>query len=204
MSVPQNTVVIHGPPGCGKTVHQDELAKRFGCTAIVDCWRDRDHRQPLTPGALHLTYNMPNPIKDVLIVDYLTTGLPDLRGKIRESGSHFECDKIAQDALITPSAVEPDEVLVKQVARAIAQGNGEFPDELVGTDPVWKFYKPDAIAAIATLVPSIRAQVFEDAANIADQSARDCNEDTPGGFCAGNQARHIAAAIRSLKAEAGQ
>jgi MoxR-like ATPase len=33
-----NTVVIHGPQGCGKTRNAQALAAHFGCSRIVDDW----------------------------------------------------------------------------------------------------------------------------------------------------------------------
>lgn len=46
------TIVIHGPQGCGKTVHAAALAAAFGCTKIIDEWNGAD---PLLPGVLALT-----------------------------------------------------------------------------------------------------------------------------------------------------
>lgn len=47
-----NTIVIHGPQGCGKTRSAEALAKHFGCSHIVDDWNGRDK---VAPGALVLT-----------------------------------------------------------------------------------------------------------------------------------------------------
>ena len=33
-----NTVLIHGPQGCGKTRNAQALAAHFGCSRIVDDW----------------------------------------------------------------------------------------------------------------------------------------------------------------------
>lgn len=47
-----NTVIFSLPHGTGKTTHAQELARRFGCTAIVDEWLPS---RGILPGALHLT-----------------------------------------------------------------------------------------------------------------------------------------------------
>lgn len=58
--------------------------------------------------------------------------------------------------------------------------------------------------AAATAIPTLPApsddyrRAVEHAANVAEQSAALCDEDTPGGWCAANQARSIATAIRAL------
>lgn len=46
------SVVIHGPQGCGKTTHAEALARHFGCTQVVQDWNGLD---PLPAGALGLT-----------------------------------------------------------------------------------------------------------------------------------------------------
>lgn len=51
----ENTLIVTGPQGCGKTWHAAELMRRFGCSRVVDEWWPGD---VLTPGALHLT-NVP-------------------------------------------------------------------------------------------------------------------------------------------------
>ncbi len=51
------TVLIHGPQGCGKTTYAEQFAKALGCKEIVDDW-DAE-RDPITPGALHLTHGFP-------------------------------------------------------------------------------------------------------------------------------------------------
>lgn len=47
-----NTVVIHGPQGCGKARNAQALAAHFGCTRIVDDWNGRDR---IEEGSLVLT-----------------------------------------------------------------------------------------------------------------------------------------------------
>lgn len=47
------TIIVYGPPACGKTRHALELARHFGCSQIVDTWEPGRH--DLTPEALHLT-----------------------------------------------------------------------------------------------------------------------------------------------------
>jgi len=37
-----NTVLIHGPQGCGKTRNAQALAEHFGCSKVVDDWNGRD------------------------------------------------------------------------------------------------------------------------------------------------------------------
>lgn len=55
------TVIIYGPPACGKTRHAKAIAHTFGIPEenIVDCWNDNAYRSgnttPLRPGYLHLT-----------------------------------------------------------------------------------------------------------------------------------------------------
>lgn len=47
-----NTVLIHGPQGCGKTRSAQALAAHFGCSQVVDDWNGRD---PIAAGSLVLT-----------------------------------------------------------------------------------------------------------------------------------------------------
>lgn len=47
-----NTVVIHGPKGCGKTRNAQALAAHFGCSSVVDDWNGRDW---IDDGSLVLT-----------------------------------------------------------------------------------------------------------------------------------------------------
>lgn len=51
------TVIVHGPPACGKTRYKQQIAAHFGCAAIVDEWDER--RDNLIEGALHLTLKEP-------------------------------------------------------------------------------------------------------------------------------------------------
>jgi len=47
-----NTVLIHGPQGCGKTRNAQALAEHFGCSKVVEDWNGRD---PIAAGSLVLT-----------------------------------------------------------------------------------------------------------------------------------------------------
>lgn len=47
--------IVYGPPACGKTRNAEKIAAFLRCPTVVDEWRDRDDRQPITLGALHLT-----------------------------------------------------------------------------------------------------------------------------------------------------
>ena len=47
-----NTVVIHGPHGCGKTRNAQALAAHFGCRRIVDDWNGQSK---IEEGSLVLT-----------------------------------------------------------------------------------------------------------------------------------------------------
>ena len=51
------TVIVYGPPACGKTRNARKLARHFGVKKIVDNWWPAEHA--LTPGALHLTNEHP-------------------------------------------------------------------------------------------------------------------------------------------------
>lgn len=46
------SLIVHGPQGCGKTRHAQALAAHFGCSQIVDGWNGTDS---LPPSALALT-----------------------------------------------------------------------------------------------------------------------------------------------------
>ncbi|AWY09465.1 hypothetical protein vB_RpoS-V16_29 [Ruegeria phage vB_RpoS-V16] len=48
----ENTVIVHGPRGCGKTMNAKLLQAAFGCDAVVDPWHPLESIQE---GALHLT-----------------------------------------------------------------------------------------------------------------------------------------------------
>ena len=39
-----NTVLIHGPQGCGKTRNAQALAEHFGCSKVVDDWQADQRR----------------------------------------------------------------------------------------------------------------------------------------------------------------
>lgn len=50
-----NTVIIYGPQGCGKTTHAIQLQKFFGCTGIVDNFGGVGEDTVLSISDLHLT-----------------------------------------------------------------------------------------------------------------------------------------------------
>lgn len=52
-----NTIVVYGPQGCGKTRQAQTLAAQHGCESIVDEWHEG---AALVPGALHLTNVRPS------------------------------------------------------------------------------------------------------------------------------------------------
>lgn len=62
-------VIIHGPQGCGKTRHAKDFCELYGCTAWTDDWLPGE---PLTPGLLHLTFEIPTglPGRDVQIIGF--------------------------------------------------------------------------------------------------------------------------------------
>ena len=47
-----NTVVIYGPPGCGKAFRAVDLMFHHGCSRVQEEW---DGESPLLPGTLALT-----------------------------------------------------------------------------------------------------------------------------------------------------
>ena len=55
-------VIIHGPQGCGKTRHAKDFCELYGCTAWTDDWLPGD---PLVPGLLHLTFEVPSGLSDL-------------------------------------------------------------------------------------------------------------------------------------------
>jgi hypothetical protein len=64
-----HAVIVHGPQGCGKTTHAEELAKHFGCSTVVDDWAGN----PLPVGALALTNDPDITLPGVfLVVDFET------------------------------------------------------------------------------------------------------------------------------------
>lgn len=48
-----NTYILSGPQGSGKTRAAAALAKALGCRAVIDPWT---HSSRLTAGALHVTH----------------------------------------------------------------------------------------------------------------------------------------------------
>jgi|GEM_PF-5027243 len=64
------TVIVHGPPGCGKTHHAADLARALGCCGVVDDWmpfQPGPHCRPwpLVCGHLHMTNIAPPYTGDV-------------------------------------------------------------------------------------------------------------------------------------------
>lgn len=63
-----NSIIVYGPPGCGKTTNKDKLARHFNKTLIIDDWIPGDNipdnaliltNTPGIAGAL-LFYNLIN------------------------------------------------------------------------------------------------------------------------------------------------
>ncbi|NVM87602.1 SpoVK/Ycf46/Vps4 family AAA+-type ATPase [Variovorax sp. SG517] len=50
------SVIVYGPPGCGKTRNAKKLLKGFGLNRVEDCW-DGKHLE--TVGVLYLTNEVP-------------------------------------------------------------------------------------------------------------------------------------------------
>lgn len=46
------TVIVYGPPGCGKTLRKEAIRRHFSCPLVIDEWQPG---QRLTIGAVHLT-----------------------------------------------------------------------------------------------------------------------------------------------------
>lgn len=54
-----NSLIVHGPYGCGKTTHSHLIARAFGLTNIADDWSPL---RPIPPNSLVLTSSpLPNP-----------------------------------------------------------------------------------------------------------------------------------------------
>ena len=67
------TVILCGPHGSGKTATAQQTATKYGCTKVVDGW---DEKQPLTPGALHITNVVPRSWPaDVLVLGNPSQGV---------------------------------------------------------------------------------------------------------------------------------
>ena len=56
------TVIIYGPQGCWKTRHMKDFCELYGCAAWTDDWLPGD---PLVPGLLHLTFEVPSGLSDL-------------------------------------------------------------------------------------------------------------------------------------------
>ena len=63
------TVIIYGPQGCWKTRHMKDFCELYGCAAWIDDWLPCE---PLVPGALHLTFEVPSGLsdRDVQIISF--------------------------------------------------------------------------------------------------------------------------------------
>ena len=63
------TIIIYGPQGCGKTRHMKDFCELYGCAAWTDDWLPGD---PLVPGLLHLTFEVPSGLsdRDVQIISF--------------------------------------------------------------------------------------------------------------------------------------
>ena len=59
-------MVIHGKPGCGKTLCATYLKARYQCRRVLDEW---DGQTPLAPGDLALTHVAPPYQVDVDVVE---------------------------------------------------------------------------------------------------------------------------------------
>ena len=65
-----STVLIHGPQGCGKSIHAARLAEHFGCGQVVDDW---DGVSQVPSGVLLLTNIDSLPlasVKDVRVLSF--------------------------------------------------------------------------------------------------------------------------------------
>ena len=62
-------IIIHGPQGCGKTRYMKDFCELYGCAAWTDDWLPGD---PLVPGLLHLTFEVPSGLsdRDVQIISF--------------------------------------------------------------------------------------------------------------------------------------
>ncbi|HET6807226.1 MAG TPA: AAA family ATPase [Frateuria sp.] len=56
------SVIVFGPPGCGKTRAAQRIAKHFGLSRIVDGWDGRERPQLI--GTLYLTNQVPPEFHD--------------------------------------------------------------------------------------------------------------------------------------------
>lgn len=57
------SVIVHGPQGCGKTLHAPQLLKHFGLRAAVDEFDAMRTRDIKPEGMLYLTHSAPrNPL----------------------------------------------------------------------------------------------------------------------------------------------
>lgn len=61
------TVIVFGPPGCGKTRNAAALKRFYGCNAIIDEWEEGDR---VSPGALHLTIQQPSALHGAIVVPF--------------------------------------------------------------------------------------------------------------------------------------
>lgn len=52
------TTIVHGPQGCGKTLHAGRIARHLGLDRVIDDWMPGDHPPP-KQGVLLLTNEDP-------------------------------------------------------------------------------------------------------------------------------------------------
>lgn len=62
-----NTVIVFGPPGCGKTINSQRLAKFFRCNGIRDGWSPG---QSVERGFLHLSTVDPGAVAGAKVVAF--------------------------------------------------------------------------------------------------------------------------------------
>lgn len=76
------SVIVCGPPGCGKTLHAVALRQLFGCRSIVDDWLPA---RGLADGALHLTQMFPADELPFEKPDLLCVSFDDAMAKLNDS-----------------------------------------------------------------------------------------------------------------------
>lgn len=54
------TIIVHGPQGCGKTLNAGRIARAFGLDRVIEDWQPGDPSPPKR-GALVLTCETPDP-----------------------------------------------------------------------------------------------------------------------------------------------
>jgi len=89
-----NTVIVWGPQGAGKTRNSEQLAKWYGCNAVVDPWGEGPAGvdEALVPNALHLTHVYPGPQERGVLVDHFDAAMLLVNGH-RETPADFSSAK---------------------------------------------------------------------------------------------------------------